>query len=110
MVHASNGKYTSTKWTGDGDLEVDTWFRSKNQIRPFGHFTYIHRSTYQIMSLEFEHKLERYQALKTKTARLVGQTLLCINRSYLIKEFIKSALILNLNIHHALYKKRHTTC
>ena len=40
-----------------------------------------------------------------KTARLMGQPPLCVARPYLIKEFIKRALLLNLNIHHALNKK-----
>ena len=31
-------------------------------------------------------------------------------RPYLIKEFIKRALILNLNIHHAVWEITHTTC
>ena len=35
-------------------------------------------------------------------AQHVGRSPLCIARPYLIKEFIKRALILILNIHHAL--------
>ena len=33
----------------------------------------------------------------------------CVTRPYLIKEFIKRALILNLTIHHALKEVTHTT-
>jgi len=39
----------------------------------------------------------------------MGQPPLCIAMPYLIKEFIKRALILNLNIHHALKEITHTT-
>ena len=37
----------------------------------------------------------------------MGQPLLCVVRPYLIKEFIKRVLILNLNIHHALKEITH---
>ena len=40
---------------------------------------------------------------------LVGRPPLCVAMPYLIKEFIKRALILNLNIHHALKEITHTT-
>ena len=40
---------------------------------------------------------------------LVGWPPLCVARPYLVKEFIKRALILNLNTHHALKEITHTT-
>ena len=83
-----------------GKNGVATWFRFKNQIRHFGPLTYLHRFAYQIMGPEFGYDLGRCQA--TKTVRLVGWPPLYIARLYLVKEFIKKAIILNLNMHHAL--------
>ena len=59
------------------------------------------------MGPEFGYGLGRCYA--PKTAQLVGRPPLCVAMPYLIKEFIKRALILNLNIHHALKEITHTT-
>ena len=82
------------------DLGVATQFRFKNQIGLFRPLTYMHRFVYQIKGLEFGYGLGMYQT--PKTAQLVGEPPLCVVNTYLIKEFIKRALIFNLNIHHAL--------
>ena len=58
VVHAPHEKYGSTKWIGDRDLGVATWFRSRNQIGSFGPLNYMHRSTYQIMGSKFGYDLE----------------------------------------------------
>ena len=87
---------------------VITQIRFRNHIGPFGLITCTHGSTYQIMGSKFGYGLEMCQA--PKTAWLVGRPPLCVVRLYLIKEFIKRALILNLNIHHALKEITHITC
>ena len=93
------------EWTVVEKSGVATQIRSRNRIGLFGRITYILWSTYQIMGLEFGYGLGRCQA--SKTTRLVGQPPLCVVRPYLIKEFIKRVLILNLNIHHALKEITH---
>lgn len=40
--------------------EVATYIRSRNHIRHFEPLTYMHRSVYQIMGLEFGYYLGRY--------------------------------------------------
>ena len=57
------------------------------------------------MGLEFGYGLGRCYA--PKTTQLVGRPPLCVAMLYLIKEFIKRALIFNLNIHH-VFKEIHT--
>ena len=57
------------------------------------------------MGLEFGYGLGRCYA--PKTTQLVGRPPLFVAMLYLIKEFIKRALIFNLNIHH-VFKEIHT--
>jgi len=47
----------------EGENRITTWFSSKNQIGPFRPLTYMHRSTYKIMSPEFGYNL--YACSKT---------------------------------------------
>ena len=53
------GKYVLAEWTMAKKSGVATWIKSRNHIGPFGPFTYIHRSTYQIMGPEFGYGLGR---------------------------------------------------
>ena len=41
----------------EGENGVASWFRSRNQIRLFGPFTYMHMFAYQIMGPEFRYNL-----------------------------------------------------
>ena len=53
------GKYVLAEWTMAKKSGVATWIKSRNHIGPFGPFTYIHRSTYQIIGPEFGYDLGR---------------------------------------------------
>ena len=98
------GEYTSAQWIVAEKSGVATQIRFRNYIGPFGPITYVHGSKYQIMGPEFGYGLGRCQA--PKTAWLVGRSPLYVVRPYLIKQFIKGALILNLNISHALKENK----
>ena len=53
------GEYALAEWTVAEKSGVTVKIQSRNHIGPFGPITYIHGSTYQIMSLEFGYGLGR---------------------------------------------------
>ena len=97
-------KYAPVEWTVAKKSRVTIQIRSRNHIVPVGIITYIHGSTYQIIGPKCRYSFGRFQA--SKTIQLMGRPLLCVARSYLIKELIQRALILNLNVHHALKENK----
>ena len=55
--YSTFGEYDLAEWTKGEGLGVATWFRSRNQIGHFESLTYMHKSTYQIINLEFGYGL-----------------------------------------------------
>ena len=53
------GEYALAEWTVAEKSGVTVKIKTRNHIGPFGPITYIHGSTYQIMSLEFGYGLGR---------------------------------------------------
>ena len=83
LVGASACKQVVSSWKVRLDLEVDQ-VEGEKWSRHLKPLTYMHRSTYQIMSPKFGYDLKR--CLTPKTARLVGQPSLCVARPCLNKE------------------------
>ena len=84
-------EYASAKWTVVEKNRVTTQIKSRNCVRNFGLIIYMHGYAYQIMGSKFGYGLGRCQA--HKIAWLIGRPPLCVARPYLIKKFIKRALI-----------------
>ena len=101
MVHTPHGRYASAKWVEGGDLGVATSFRSKSQIRFLGYsLTLVYA-----LDIGFEVRVRLSKVLDTQNRPTCGPASICVDGSYLIKDFIKYVLTLKLNIHHALNEK-----